>query len=51
MSWPAVLFIAAALNIVAAGLVVWRVRHVFSAAPFAATLRALNVGDDKGGTS
>jgi uncharacterized membrane protein YqjE len=49
MSWPAVLFIAAAVNVVAAGLVLWRMRHVFEAAPFAATLRQLNVEPhDKG---
>jgi uncharacterized membrane protein YqjE len=39
MSWPGVLLIAALLNLVGAGLVVWRVRNVFEDAPFAATLR------------
>ena len=39
MSWPAVLLISALLNLVAAGMVVWRMRNVFEHAPFAATLR------------
>ncbi len=52
MSWPAVLVVAASLNVVAAGLVVWRMRNVFQIAPFAATLRQLNVDvGDKGGTT
>jgi uncharacterized membrane protein YqjE len=41
MSWPAVLGIAALLNVVGAGIIVWRVKHVFDEKPFAATLRQL----------
>ena len=41
MSWPGVLCAAAGLNLVAAGLVVWRVSHVFEHMPFAATLRQI----------
>jgi uncharacterized membrane protein YqjE len=41
MSWPAVLGIAALLNILGAGIIVWRVKHVFDEKPFAATLRQL----------
>lgn len=52
MSWPAVLLIAALSNLVAAGLVVWRVRNVFEHAPFAATLRQVKAEppeEEKGG--
>lgn len=41
MSWPAVLAMAAALNLVAAGLVVWRIKDVFEQAPFTATVRQI----------
>ena len=41
MSWPAVLGVAALLNLVGAGLVVWRVKNVFDQAPFAALLRQI----------
>ncbi|HUP94450.1 MAG TPA: hypothetical protein VM164_06045 [Burkholderiales bacterium] len=41
MSWPAVLGVAALLNLVGAGLVVWRVKEVFDRAPFAAVLRQI----------
>ena len=41
MSWPAVLGIAAALNLVGAAIVGWRVKHVFEQKPFSATLRQL----------
>ena len=41
MSWPAVLLIAAATNLVGAGLVVWRIKDVFEHAPFSATLKQL----------
>ena len=41
MSWPAVLGIAALINLVGAGIVVWCVKSVFDEAPFAATLKQL----------
>ena len=41
MSWPGVLGVAALLNLVGAGLVVWRVKNVFDQAPFAALLRQI----------
>ncbi|HEY0335816.1 MAG TPA: phage holin family protein [Burkholderiales bacterium] len=41
MSWPSVLAIAAVLNLVGAGLVIWRVKGVFQHSPFSATLRQL----------
>jgi uncharacterized membrane protein YqjE len=41
MSWPGVLAIAAVLNLIGAGAVVWQVKGVFEHAPFAATLRQL----------
>jgi uncharacterized membrane protein YqjE len=41
MSWPAVLGVAAALNVIGAVGVLWRVKGVFQHAPFAATLRQL----------
>jgi uncharacterized membrane protein YqjE len=41
VSWPGVLAIAAVLNLVGAGVVVWRVKGVFQHAPFAATLKQL----------
>ena len=49
MSWPGVLVIAATLNVIAAGLVLWRMRNVFEIAPFAATLRQLKVDVDQKG--
>jgi uncharacterized membrane protein YqjE len=41
MSWPGVLSIAALLNLVGAGIIAWRVKHVFDEKPFSATLRQL----------
>ena len=41
MSWPAVLGIAALLNLVGAGVVVWRMKDVFEHAPFSATLKQI----------
>jgi len=41
MSWPGVLAVAAALNVMGAVVVLWRVKGVFQHAPFAATLRQL----------
>jgi uncharacterized membrane protein YqjE len=41
MSWPAVLGVAALLNLVGAGIVVWCVKSVFAEAPFAATLKQI----------
>src|SRR5918992_4410741 len=41
MSWPAVLLIAAALNLVGAALVALRLRNVFEQVPFSATLRQI----------
>jgi uncharacterized membrane protein YqjE len=41
LSWPSVLIVAALLNLVGAGLVVWRMKGVFSQSPFAATLNQL----------
>jgi uncharacterized membrane protein YqjE len=42
MSWPAVLAIAALLNLAAAAFVGWRVKHIFDQKPFSATLRQLH---------
>ena len=41
MSWPAVLLIAGALNLVGAAMVGWRIKHVFEHVPFEATLRQM----------
>lgn len=41
MSWPAVLLIAAALNLAGAAIVAFRVRSMFDHVPFEATLRQL----------
>jgi uncharacterized membrane protein YqjE len=41
MSWPAVLGIAALLNLVGAGIVVWCVKNVVDEAPFAATMKQI----------
>lgn len=41
MSWPAVLGIAALLNLVGAGIVLWAVKNIFDEAPFAATLKQI----------
>lgn len=41
MSWPAVLGIAALMNLVGAGILVWRVKSIFDEAPFAATLKQI----------
>lgn len=47
MSWPAVLGLAALLNLAGAVIVVWSVKHVFEEAPFAATLKQIkSPGDD-----
>jgi uncharacterized membrane protein YqjE len=47
MSWPAVLLVAAGLNLVGAAIVAWRLRVVFSDVPFSATLRQLKSDEDK----
>jgi uncharacterized membrane protein YqjE len=52
MSWPAVLSIAALLNLVAAAVVGWKVKHIFDQKPFSATLRQLKAepaAQEKGG--
>ncbi len=41
MSWPAVLLVAAALNVVGAALVGLRIRRIFDHVPFSATLRQI----------
>ena len=41
MSWPAVLLIAGALNLVGAGIVVMRLKNVFEQVPFSATLHQI----------
>lgn len=41
MSWPAVLLIAAGLNLVGAVIVGFRIRRVFEYVPFSATLRQI----------
>lgn len=41
MSWPAVLLIAAALNLAGAGIVALRIRKTFDHVPFEATLRQI----------
>jgi hypothetical protein len=41
MSWPAVLLIAAGLNLAAAALVGLKVKHVFDQKPFSALLRQI----------
>jgi hypothetical protein len=41
LSWPAVLGIAAALNLVGAALVGFKVKHVFDQKPFSALLRQI----------
>ena len=46
MSWPAVLLIAGALNLVGAALVGMRLKHVFEHVPFSATLRQFKSEDD-----
>ena len=52
LSWPAVLGVAAMLNIVAAAGVAWGIRSIFEHAPFAATLRQFKAqppaGEGKG---
>lgn len=45
MSWPAVLLIAGALNLVGALIVALRIRHVFEHVPFSATLRQIKSDD------
>ena len=47
MSWPAVLGIAALLNLVGAGVVVWCVKSVFEEAPFAATLKQIKAASSE----
>lgn len=41
LSWAAVLGIAALVNLVAAGFVVWFMKDIFEQAPFSATLRQI----------
>jgi len=41
LSWPAILLIAAALNIAGAALLAWRMKALLTDKPFAATLRQL----------
>lgn len=48
MSWPAVLLIAAALNLAGAAIVIFRLRSVFDRLPFEATLRQLKSDEKKG---
>ena len=50
LSWPGVLAIAAVMNVIAAGLVVLRMRRAFEIAPFAATLRQLHVDPEEKGS-
>jgi len=47
MSWPAVLLIAGALNLVGAALVGLRLRNVFEHMPFEATLRQIKSHEEK----
>ena len=47
MSWPAVLLIAAALNLAGAAIVIFRLRTVFDRVPFEATLRQLKSEEDR----
>jgi hypothetical protein len=49
MSWPAVLLIAAGLNLAGAAVVGLRLRNVFDHVPFEATLRQLKAEEPKGG--
>jgi uncharacterized membrane protein YqjE len=58
MSWPAVLLIAALLNIAGAAFIGWRVKHMFAHTPFSATLRQMRsdhgnaaAGSSSGSTS
>ena len=44
-SWITALAVAAAINVVGAALIAFRMRHIFADPPFAATLRQLR-GDD-----
>src|SRR5688572_17013739 len=48
MSWPAVLLIAAGLNLAGAAVVGLRLRNVFDHVPFEATLRQLKAEEPKG---
>lgn len=48
MSWPAVLGIGALLNVAGAAVLVWRVKNVFTEAPFAATLRQIKAEPPQG---
>ena len=41
LSWPAVLGVAAGLNLVGAAVVGWRVKHIFDQKPFSALLRQI----------
>jgi uncharacterized membrane protein YqjE len=41
LPWPAILLIAAALNLIGAVLLVWRLRSLLRELPFAATLRQI----------
>ena len=51
LSWPAVLLIAAALNLLGAAIVVFRLRSVFDRMPFEATLRQLKSEQEEGPTN
>ena len=55
MSWPGVLVVAAVLNVIAAGLVGWRLKAVLDEVPFAATMRQIKMegpgGNEKGGAA
>ncbi|HYC48483.1 MAG TPA: phage holin family protein [Burkholderiales bacterium] len=47
MSWPAVLLIAAGLNVVGAAVVAMMIRGKFDSSPFAATLRQIKTEPEK----
>lgn len=47
LSWPAVLLIAGAINLVGAAIAGMRIKHVFEHVPFSATLRQLKSDDDE----
>ena len=47
LSWPAVLLIAAGLNLVGAAVVGLRLRNVFDQVPFSATLRQFKSDEEK----
>jgi len=47
LTWPGVLVVAAALNLVGAAIVGFRLKAVFSHVPFEATLRQIKSDDEK----